>query len=149
LGTNNPVIALAAISRIERQLELEAKLLGQLDESTKIAVGVNVAPQEAADYSKVPLEQLTQALDLMKRARAILNGEAPFAADVVVNLPPEVKNECPTPTVVAVAPCKAGIEPAPLSSVPIESDGKAKSPAPEKNWKNWPRDDSEHLGEAL
>ena len=61
LGTNNPVIALAAISRIERQLELEAKLLGQLDESTKIAVGVNVAPQEAADYSKVPLEQLTQA----------------------------------------------------------------------------------------
>ena len=57
--------------------------------------------------------------------------------------------ECPTPTVVAVATYKADIEPAPLSSVPIESDGKAKSPAPEKNWKNWPRDDSEHLGEAL
>ena len=131
------MVALAAISRSERQLELEAKLLGQLDESTKIAVGINIGPQESADYSEIPLERLLQAQDLMKEARAILSGEATAAADVVVNLPPEVKNECPRPTVVAVAPEITNIGPAPLSSVPIESGEKAKSPAPEKNWKNW------------
>jgi hypothetical protein len=33
-----------AIGRIERQLELEARLLGEMDDSAKIAIGVQVAP---------------------------------------------------------------------------------------------------------
>jgi len=44
--SKNPDLALRAINRIERQLELEAKLLGQLDESAKIAIGINNAPQQ-------------------------------------------------------------------------------------------------------
>ena len=35
-------LALQAVARVEKQLELEARLLGELDESTKVAVGVKV-----------------------------------------------------------------------------------------------------------
>jgi hypothetical protein len=38
----NHMIALQAIGRAEKQLELEAKLLGQLDEHVRVAVGINV-----------------------------------------------------------------------------------------------------------
>src|SRR5690242_8705408 len=39
-NAGNQVVALQAINRAEKQLELEAKLLGELDESVKVAVGV-------------------------------------------------------------------------------------------------------------
>ena len=38
----NHAIALGAISRAEKQLELEARLLGELDDRVKVAVGVSV-----------------------------------------------------------------------------------------------------------
>ncbi|MGI8962084.1 MAG: hypothetical protein ACR2IV_20470 [Bryobacteraceae bacterium] len=55
--SKNPELALRAINRIERQLELEAKLLGQLDESAKIAIGINNAPQQ--QQNKLDLSALT------------------------------------------------------------------------------------------
>lgn len=42
VGTRDNELALKAISRVERQLEFEARLLGELDDAAKIAVGVNV-----------------------------------------------------------------------------------------------------------
>ena len=39
-GAKNHIIALQAIGRIERQLELEARLLGEMDYTAKIAPGV-------------------------------------------------------------------------------------------------------------
>ena len=44
-------IALAAINRVERQLELEARLLGQLNDATKVAVGIKV---NAVDHPQFP-----------------------------------------------------------------------------------------------
>ena len=43
-------IALAAINRVERQLELEARLLGQLNDATKVAVGIKVNPVEYPQF---------------------------------------------------------------------------------------------------
>ena len=52
-------IALAAINRVERQLEFEARLLGQLNEATKVAVGINVnAAESKFDFSGWTSEQL-------------------------------------------------------------------------------------------
>ena len=51
-------IALAAINRVERQLEFEARLLGQLNEATKVAVGINVnAAESKFDFSGWTSEQ--------------------------------------------------------------------------------------------
>ena len=44
--SRSPGIALAAINRVERQLELEARLLGQLNDATKVAVGIQVNAAE-------------------------------------------------------------------------------------------------------
>lgn len=45
-STQNPIIALAAITRIERQLEIEAKLLGQIPENHPTnAVTINILGQ--------------------------------------------------------------------------------------------------------
>jgi hypothetical protein len=44
LASRSPNLALAAIARLEKQIELEAKLIGELDESVKVAVGVTVKP---------------------------------------------------------------------------------------------------------
>jgi len=40
--TKNHAIALNAIGRAEKLMELEARLLGQLNDATKVAVGINV-----------------------------------------------------------------------------------------------------------
>ena len=49
LASRSPNLALTAIARLEKQIELEAKLLGELDESVKVAVGiVTVKPPEPA-----------------------------------------------------------------------------------------------------
>ena len=42
-----PMIALLAVGRIEKQLELEAKLLGQLNESARVAVGVTIQSEDS------------------------------------------------------------------------------------------------------
>jgi hypothetical protein len=57
--SSSPSIALAAINRVERQLELEARLLGQLNEATRVAVGVNVnSAKPKFDFSGWSDEQL-------------------------------------------------------------------------------------------
>ncbi|MGI9072831.1 MAG: hypothetical protein ACR2JB_16320 [Bryobacteraceae bacterium] len=44
--SGDPDIALKSIARLEKQLELEARLLGELNEQTRIAIGINNAPQQ-------------------------------------------------------------------------------------------------------
>ena len=57
--SSSPSIALAAISRVERQLEFEARLLGQLNDATKVAVGIKVSVAEPKfDFSGWTNEQL-------------------------------------------------------------------------------------------
>ena len=43
-GFQNNELALKAIARAEKQLELEARLLGELNDAAKVAVGINVSP---------------------------------------------------------------------------------------------------------
>lgn len=47
--TRNHVIALQAIGRVEKQIELEARFLAELDDSTRIAMGMQAAPVRPAD----------------------------------------------------------------------------------------------------
>ncbi len=73
-ATGNHHTALAAIGRIERQIQLEARLkTGSLRDAAKVAMGMGVPPEEA-NFDHVPTEQLTEARDLMERVRAILAG---------------------------------------------------------------------------
>src|SRR2546426_6646485 len=61
--SQNHVIALQAIARVERQVELEARLLGELNESAKVAVGINVSRQsdsEEGDLSRLTDEEFRQ-----------------------------------------------------------------------------------------
>ena len=68
-GSKDNDLALKAIARIEKQLELEARLLGELDESTKIAVGVNIAsPTAKYDLSVLTDDELRTMFGLMKKA---------------------------------------------------------------------------------
>ena len=53
-ASKDHAIALNAIGRAEKLLELEAKLLGELNNSTKVAVGINVnlpAPESKEDLA--------------------------------------------------------------------------------------------------
>ena len=59
-------IALAAINRVERQLELEARLLGQLNDGTKVAVGIKVNPVDHPQFTHLAhmsREQLVARLE--------------------------------------------------------------------------------------
>ena len=58
-------IALAAINRVERQLELEARLLGQLNDGTKVAVGIKVNPVDPqfTHLAHMSKEQLVARLE--------------------------------------------------------------------------------------
>ena len=71
--SRNHVIALAAISRVEKQVELEARLLGELSDSTKIAVGIDVhTPQpEPYDLHLLSSEELEQLEVILTRADAL------------------------------------------------------------------------------
>ena len=78
-ASGNQVIALQAIARAEKQLELEARLLGELSESTRIAVGVTVETPQKYPYdlsllSGEELEQLeiilTHADELTRAAKS-------------------------------------------------------------------------------
>jgi hypothetical protein len=67
-GSKDNDLALKAIARIEKQLELEARLLGELDESTKIAVGVNVtSPPAKHDLSVLSNDELQVMVGLLKK----------------------------------------------------------------------------------
>ena len=55
--SSSPSIALAAINRVERQLELEARLLSQLNDATKVAVGIKV---NAVDLRFAHLYQMSK-----------------------------------------------------------------------------------------
>ena len=62
-------LALKAMARIEKQLELEARLLGELDEASKIAVGININNQSVQyDLSVLSNEELQTMLALMNKA---------------------------------------------------------------------------------
>ena len=57
-------IALAAINRVERQLEFEARLLGQLNDATRVAVGVNVIEAKPEfDFYGLSNEELAAEAD--------------------------------------------------------------------------------------
>ncbi len=62
-------IALAAINRVERQLELEARLLGQLNDGTKVAVGIKVNPVDHPQFAHLAHMNREQ---LVARFEAIL-----------------------------------------------------------------------------
>lgn len=66
-GAKNHIIALQAIGRIERQLELEARLLGELDDSAKVAAGVQVS--RLPDVSHLTDEQLFVEQRILREAR--------------------------------------------------------------------------------
>ena len=58
-ASGNHSVALQAIGRAEKLLELEAKLLGELNDATKVAVGINVnAPAPEFDFRGMTNEQL-------------------------------------------------------------------------------------------
>lgn len=78
--SQNHGIALQAIGRVEKQIELEARLLGELDESMRVAVGVHVgAPPEAPDaagsffraLSDEDLEKVEKAATLMANVSTV------------------------------------------------------------------------------
>jgi hypothetical protein len=66
-GTKNHVIALQAIGRIERQLELEARLLGELDDSAKVAAGIQAS--QLPDVSHLTPEQVLAEQRILREAR--------------------------------------------------------------------------------
>ncbi len=81
-GSKRHTIALGAIARAEKQLELEARLLGELDESVKVAVGVNVQapPQSNYDLSKLDDEELDSLLRLLEKCAVDRGSGQPLAA---------------------------------------------------------------------
>ena len=60
-GTKNHVIALQAIGRIERQLEFQARLSGELDDSARVDRG--------PDLSHLTNEQLLEEQKILREAR--------------------------------------------------------------------------------
>ena len=64
-------IALAAINRIEHQIELEAKILGQLDDSVKVAVGFNLTPEPEWNFSELTNEELEEYTRLLAKVNRV------------------------------------------------------------------------------
>jgi hypothetical protein len=67
-GTKNHIVALQAIGRIERQLELEARLLGEMDDSAKTAPGVQAAAAWP-DVNSLTEEQLFAEKRILRECR--------------------------------------------------------------------------------
>ena len=67
-----PGLALLALARVEAELKLEAELLGKLDTSTKIAVGVEVnqSADREWDLSRLKIHELEQLHVLAVKAGA-------------------------------------------------------------------------------
>ena len=70
-GAKNHTIALQAIGRIERQLELEARLLGELDDSARVAIGIQVS--SVPDLSHLTDEQLAEEVRILRETKAQLD----------------------------------------------------------------------------
>ena len=70
-GAKNHTIALQAIGRIERQLELEARLLGELDDSARVAIGIQVS--SVPDLSHLTDEQLAEEVRILRETKAKLD----------------------------------------------------------------------------
>ena len=72
-ASGNHSVALQAIGRAEKLLELEAKLLGQLNDAAKVAVGINVnAAEPKFDFSGWTSEQLAaEAEQVANRLRQL------------------------------------------------------------------------------
>ena len=76
--SQNHVIALNAIGRAEKQLELEARLLGELDNRTRLSIGISVGAQSPSQTKLTQVmegmtpEELTQFGALLNRAAARL-----------------------------------------------------------------------------
>jgi len=68
-STRDNELALKAIARVERQLEFEARVLGELDDAAKIAVGVNVTTSGQPDERPATLELLRRLQGLAERLR--------------------------------------------------------------------------------
>jgi hypothetical protein len=72
--SQNHVIALQAIARVERQVELEARLLGELSDSAKVAVGINInvkPDQEKGNLSRLTDEELRQLEILVRKMHGL------------------------------------------------------------------------------
>jgi len=68
--TTSPGLALAAIARIEKQIELEGKLLGQLDESVRVDVGFTITkPEDEYDVDAVTEEELETSIKICRKMR--------------------------------------------------------------------------------
>ena len=67
---DDPRLALQAVGRAAKLLELEARLLGELDESTKIALGVNVqqSQNELYDLKRLDMAELEVLEGLLEKA---------------------------------------------------------------------------------
>ena len=82
-ASKDHAIALNAIGRAEKLLELEVKLLGELNNSTKVAVGINVnAVEPKVDFSQM------EAREVAERAWRIAN-----SCRQMLGLPPLVENK--------------------------------------------------------
>ena len=70
-GSHDNDLALKAIARIEKQVELEARLLGELDDAAKVAVGINVEGGTIdPGRDKLSDQQLSELLALLDAAKA-------------------------------------------------------------------------------
>ena len=69
---NNHELALKAIARSEKQLELLARLLGELDDGVKVALGVqvNATQSNKPDLSKLSPAELDQLESLISKAQS-------------------------------------------------------------------------------
>ena len=69
---NNHELALKAIARCEKQLELLARLLGELDDGVKLALGVqvNATQSNKPDLSKLSPAELDQLESLISKAQS-------------------------------------------------------------------------------
>ncbi len=66
--SGSPSTALSAVSRIERQLELEGRLLGQLNNGPKVAVGISLNQSSTQfDFSSLSDEELIRRAESLTR----------------------------------------------------------------------------------
>ena len=74
----DPRLALQAVGRAGKLLELEARLLGELDESTKVAVGVQIEhqPEPVWDLSDMTMEELEEMERLSLKATRRASGDS-------------------------------------------------------------------------
>ena len=69
LDTDDNRLALQAVGRAAKLLELEARLLGELDESTKVLLGVKVErPRSEYDLSRLDMGELETLELLLEKA---------------------------------------------------------------------------------